>query len=150
MIQITFDKDVGYFLSCPMQVKANTVTLYFEGFSDNIDYSHGFWKWYKEAPDEAFKWKNMPVPKPRVLEDFSEFKYKWNVLTPMSNGIVLSDDPNCVETEEDNFHPLSDEEIEAFNQTIEAMVQNTPDQLSPEERIDALEHEVAELKASQK
>lgn len=150
MIQITFDRNKGYFLICPMQQKANRIEIYFSGYNDDINYRNGFLKWFKKGPDEAYIKKGLPVPEPKIIADYSDYKYKWNVITHMDNGIVLTNDPNNVETENDNFNPMTTEEAEEMQKEIAKMVEEASNEISTEERIEILEAELKALKDKQK
>ena len=135
MVFISFDRSKVHRLLCPVHTRLNTVELYFTEYSDDIDYSNGFIKWCgSDKIDE-----NNPT-----LKDFSDYKYKWNVLTPMSNGIVLSKNSDDTEKPDSNFHPLNSKEIDALN----IKIAESEAVCTVEERVEKLEAELAELKSN--
>lgn len=152
MILITFDRIKTHQLLLPMYTHPHRIELYFTDYSDDIDISNGFLKLLKDRPDAYYEKHHLPIPDPQVIGDFSQYKYKWNVLTPMTNGIVLSDDPYYHEKEEDHFKPHMPEEIERIQQEIAAIVEQPYEdqtEKSDTERIEELEAAVAQLKANQ-
>lgn len=153
MMEVTFDRQKGYRLLTPLRIYTDRIEVYFSEYSDEINHQDGFLEWYKSAPDEVFIKKGRPVPEPTVANDFSEFKYRWNVLTPMDNGIVLTNDPNNVENGDSDFHPLTLEDIRKMNDDLQAKIQETNEADSApttEEKIAELENAIADLRANQK
>ena len=152
MILITFDRINYHHIALPLFIYPHRIELYFSDYSDDIDISHGFYKVVKLRPDEYYRRQGVPIPEPKIVGDYSQYKYKWNVLTPMTNGIVLTDDPNYHETEDDHFKPHMPEDIERIQSEIAAMVEQPYEdqsEKSDSERIADLEAAVEELKANQ-
>lgn len=132
MIHVSFDNETSFPLVAPIIAYPHRIALYFSRNCDNIDYSHGFSKW---EVDEA-------TGNHSVIQEFSSYKYKWNVLTSIDNGIVLTDDPKYVEKEEDHFHPLSKSDIQEMNLfCTKSAAQDDRENLIPslEQRISDLE-----------
>lgn len=153
MILISFDRTTYHRLLLPIYNYHRRIELYLSDYSDDIDISHGCVKVVKFHPDIYYERRGIiPVPDPKVLEDYSDYKYKWNILTPMTNGIVLTNDPNYHETEDDHFKPHTPEDIERIQDEIAAIVEQPYEdqsEKSDSERIADLEAAVEELKANQ-
>lgn len=77
-------------------------------------------------------------------KDCSEYTTVWNVLTPLTNGVVYSMD-GSVETEDNRLYVPSQEEIEAVNKEIESQALKDLINISEESRLTDVENAICEL-----
>ena len=95
------------------------VEIHFDEFQPDIDFSHGFII-YSGDPSN-------------IIENCLDYTKKWNVLTELEDGIVLTN-TNEVETEDNRLEP--------YPEFIDEPIEEVP---SLEERIRDLEAAICEL-----
>ena len=82
-----------YTLTKPLVKRRKTIELHFAEYNSEIDFSNGFILYPELENFDAYH------------ENYSNYNKKWNVITELEDGIVLTN-TNEVETEDDRLAPF--------------------------------------------